>query len=103
MSDTIATRATRAEVLTIVDHLPAPLLESHLRLGWEFVQVWTCREDDDSVPASRDLYRFLLPYPLDGWSIFRIWPEDAERRSANITSDPSVVQPCLVSRYSCNP
>lgn len=84
--------------LTIVDHLPAPLLHAHLGLDSRpLVQVWSRGKHHDAIPARSDFNRLLLLDPVDRQGVFGVRPEDAEGCTAYISCDPRVVEACSVS------
>lgn len=78
--------------LTVVNHLPAPLLDTHFRLLRYLVEVWASGEDDNSVPTGSHLGWLFLLDSINGGLVFGVWPEYPEWRPAYVPSDPGVVE-----------
>ena len=85
------TRRKRQHRLTIVDHLPAPLLDSHLAVLGRLVHIWLGWEHDNSIPTCADLDWLLLLDSVNRYLVLGVWPEDSERCTTDISGDPSVI------------
>jgi hypothetical protein len=70
-------------------------------IHWRLVHIWLGWEDHYSIPARGDLDWLLLLNSVDGKLVLGVWPENSERRTADISRDPGVVKTYMsaVDRY----